>query len=151
MKKNSSTKTLTVLAMAIGLSACTLPGQTVQSGSMDGEDVTYLRELQIAPELRIKDLPVPAGYRYDPKKSMIIEYSDVKAGIIVYNGPDDPNRLIDFFRREFPSYGWTLTSMIEREVTRMIFDKPDRTTELTITPGGGFGSKTEVTIYYAPK
>ena len=142
------------LAMMIMVSAigCAMPGLQTRSSEETTFDssMALLQELQVAPELRLKDLPVPAGYVYLPAKSMIVEYGSTQAGILYYEGPDDPADLIAFFRREMPKYGWRMESMIERDVARMLFDRPERTAELTIG-SAGLGRKASITIYYAPK
>lgn len=148
-----------ILAAAV-LTAMTavgcMPGRTMDDESASttssgGGEVNYLAQLQTAPELRIRDLPIPAGFLYKPDKSMIIEYGAVQAGILVYEGVAEPGELIAYFRREMVKYDWTLVSMIEREDSKMMFQKSGRICELTLRPSPGISKKTLISIYYAPK
>ncbi|MBL4889086.1 MAG: hypothetical protein JKX97_03565 [Candidatus Lindowbacteria bacterium] len=138
------------LPILVFSTACQLPGSKIDDGGLD-LPVDYVEELQVAPELRIRDLPIPAGYVYRAKESMILEYGSVQAGIIKYEGPDDVGSLIEFFRKEMPKYEWNMDNMIEMEDTTMIFNKSTRTCKISIRPSGGLSKKTIVSVYYAPK
>ena len=145
------TITLTaVLAAAALVSAC-LPNQQVKDDYTLSGLSPYVESFQIAPELRIKDLPIPAGFTYRADRSMIIEYGAVQAGIIVYEGTGSAGDLIAFFRREMPRFDWNLLTMIERDDIKMFFEKPGKICEMTIRPASGLMRKSTVTIHYAPK
>jgi hypothetical protein len=151
-KKFTSAAGIAAVLLATGC----MPGRTVDDDSAStaassGSEVNYLAQLQTAPELRIRDLPIPAGFLYKPDKSMIIEYGSVQAGILVYEGVAEPGELINYFRREMVKYDWTLVSMIEREDSKMMFQKSGRVCELTLRPSSGLSKKTLISIYYAPK
>lgn len=141
------TRLLTALCLALAVTACTTAGD-----SMDSSDpsLSYVPEMQTAPELRIKDLPLPNGFNYKPEKSMILEYGNTVAGILLCEGPGDPAEVISFFRREMPKFDWTMSNMIERRETRMIFEKQGKTCELSVYPSG-LSKRTAVYVYYAPK
>jgi hypothetical protein len=143
---------LFVALLAFGLltSAC-MPGQRVEDDYTGTSSTPYIESLQTAPELRIKDLPIPAGYTYQPARSMIIEYGTVQAGIIAYEGTGPAGDLIAFFRREMPRFDWSLSTMIEREEIKMLFEKQGKICELTIRPSSGLSRRNVVSIYYAPK
>lgn len=119
--------------------------------SSDYTSQEYIPPLQTSPELRIKDLPVPAGFVYKPDKSMIIEYGEVIAGIIYYEGAVDAAELIGFYRREMPKYDWNLSSMIERNEVKMIFQKEGKICEIVLRAAAGLSKKSVISIYYAPR
>lgn len=142
-------RTGVILVTGLLFSACQTP-----QGQMKGDDAdaaAYLRELQVAPELRIKDMPVPAGFEYVAKKSMIVEYGSTQAGNIEYVGSGDVSELIAFYKREMGNYDWKLVNLIEMESTTMLFDKPRRSAKVTIGPGSGLSRNSTLNIYYAPK
>jgi hypothetical protein len=153
--------TLSKMMLAVGVLTATtavgcMPGRTMDDSSTSttsssGTEVNYLAQIQTAPELRIRDLPIPAGFLYKPDKSMIIEYGAVQAGILVYEGVAEPGELIGYYRREMVKYDWTLVSMIERDEIKMMFQKTGRICELTLKPSPGISKKTLISIYYAPK
>jgi len=142
-----------ILLSALIISGCAFMPSSEDSNNLssDYSSQEYAAPLQTSPELRIKDLPIPAGFLYKPDKSMIIEYGNVIAGIINYEGTVDAAELIGFFRREMPKYDWNLTSMIEREDVKMIFQKEGRICEITLKPYSGLAKKTIISVYYAPK
>ncbi len=151
----TSLRIMALAASAAMISACTL-GQTTDDSATaaspaSSSEIQYLQPLQTAPELRIRDLPVPAGFLYKPDKSMIIEYGQVTAGILAYEGAIEAGEVIGFYRREMPKFEWTLSSMIEREESRLFFQKEGRICEITIRPGAGLGRRTGIFVYYAPK
>ncbi|HBW47877.1 TPA: hypothetical protein DEF17_08125 [bacterium] len=141
-----------VAVAAIQITSCAaFPTAEDSSTTSDYTSAEYLPPLQTAPELRIKDLPVPAGYLYKADRSMLIEYGNVIAGIINYEGSVDAGELIGFYRREMPKYDWNLTSMIEREEVKMIFQKEGKICEIILKSVGGLSKKSAISIYYAPK
>lgn len=164
MKKNLlfATSFLAALA-ALTVTACVAPGQredenvttmndgTPPSQAAPAPDVSFLPSLQVSPELRIKDLPIPAGYILRSDKSMILEYGQVQAGILLYEGSATAADLVAFYRREMPKFDWNMASMIEREDIRMLFEKTGRNCEIMIRPGTSLSKKTAIFIYYAPK
>lgn len=143
-----------VVLLTIALAGCTMPGQTMDESELYTEsssEVSHLPSLQTAPELRIRDLPVPSGYEYNPAHSMIIEYGTVQAGILRYEGSANPGELIGFYRREMPKFDWELSSMVERDEVRMYFQKAGMICEITISPASGLKRKSIIHVYYAPK
>lgn len=140
-----------VLAIGLLTSAC-LPGRRIEDDYTEASVATpYVESLQTSPELRIKDLPIPAGYVYQPARSMIIEFGAVKAGIIVYEGTGPVGDLVAFFRREMPRFDWNLASMIERDEVKMFFEKPGKICEVTIRPATGLARRNVIVIHYTPK
>ena len=151
---NARQLSLTGVLVLASLAAACLPGQQVEDDytlSSGSGATPYVESLQTAPELRIKDLPVPAGFTYRADRSMIIEYGQVQAGNIVYEGSSPAGELIAFFRREMPRFDWNLATMIEREDIKMFFEKQGKICELTIRPASGLVRRSVVSIYYAPK
>ncbi len=166
MRKTNGTmgRAMLILAVTASLAACAMPGQredddiaTMDSGSTPpaqvspSAEVSFLPTLQISPELRIKDLPIPAGYLYRTDKSMILEYGQVQAGILLYEGSATAGDLVAFYRREMPKFDWNMMSMIEREDIRIMFEKAGKNCEVMIKSGTSLSKKTVISIYYAPK
>ncbi|RMH54407.1 MAG: hypothetical protein D6679_13740 [Candidatus Hydrogenedentota bacterium] len=153
--KGIGTRRMGAAIFGVGLilaAGCTLPEKQADEGSgLAVEEEGVVEELQPAAALRIPDLPVPAGFTYDAAKSMILEYGDVLAGTVYFQGPAEVGAVIEFFRKEMPNYDWQLVSMIEREKVRMVFDKPGKIAQVTISPRQGFAKGSGIFVYYAPK
>lgn len=145
-------KRISIALSLATLAACTMPGQEIDDSELYADSTgAHLPSLQTAAELRIRDLPVPGGYVYDPRHSMIIEYGSTQAGMIRYEGSAPVGDLIEFYRREMPKFDWTLSTMIEREEIRMFFQKTGMICEITIRPATTLSRKSIIQVYYAPK
>lgn len=154
--KSTRMTILTAVFLTAASSTACLPGKTMDDSSSSsatgiGAEVNYLAQIQTAPDLRIRDLPIPAGFLYKPDKSMIIEYGNVQAGIIIYEGTAEAGELVGYYRREMTKYDWTLVSMIERDDVRMMFNKTGRICEVTLRASSGLSRRTTISVYYAPK
>lgn len=147
MNRSRFVATLVIPVLA-GLVACTAP-QT-QTDTASGGDVNYLQPLQTSPELRIRDLPVPAGFVYKPDKSVIFEYGPTLAATMLYEGGSTVGDVIAFYRREMEKFEWTTKAVFEREEVKMIFTKEGRYVSVTIRGTAGLARRTSITIDYIP-
>lgn len=138
-----------VVPFLASLVACSAP-QTQSESSADGGDVNYLQPLQTSPELRIRDLPVPAGFVYKPDKSVIFEYGPTLAATLLYEGGSTVGDVIAFYRREMEKFEWTTKAVFEREEVKMIFTKEGRYVSVTIRGSSGLARRTSITIDYIP-
>lgn len=140
---------LAVLAAVTVSAACTAP-QTQTDPLATGGDVNYLQPLQTSPELRIRDLPVPAGFTYKADRSVILEYGPTLAATLLYEGSSPIGDVISFYRREMEKFEWTTKAVFEREEVKMIFTKEGRYCAVTLRGSSGLGRRTSITIDYVP-
>ncbi len=144
-----SVVTLGILAAVLASAACTAP-QTQADPASSGGDINYLQPLQTSPELRIRDLPVPAGFTYKADRSVILEYGPTLAATLLYEGSSSIGDVIAFYRREMEKFEWTTKAVFEREEVKMIFTKEGRYCAVTLRGSSGLGRRTTITIDYVP-
>lgn len=141
---------LAVSAVAvIGLSSCTAP-QTRTDATSGTAEVNYLQPLQTSPELRIRDLPVPAGFLYKAERSVVLEYGPTMAATLLYEGTAPIGDVIAFYRREMEKFEWVTKAVFEREEVKMIFTKEGRYVAVTLRGSSGLARRTSITIDYVP-
>jgi hypothetical protein len=81
---------------------------------------------------RFEDLPVPATMNLMRSDSYIFEAGGFRAGILVYEGKDDPADLVKYYRENMPQHNWKLVSVFEHEEANMVFQKPGWSCNITI-------------------
>ncbi len=121
MKKKSLSVKLLIwgyLLIGLGVQGCTdfLSTQTIKP-----------RESEKPPPLltsyRFEDIPLPSGMTLNRKESFVYETKMTKAGLLVYEGKGEMERLANFFKEQMPNYQWRLVSNFELHNVMLIFTK----------------------------
>jgi hypothetical protein len=81
---------------------------------------------------RFEDLPVPATMNLIRSDSYIFEAGGFRAGILVFEGKEDPADLVKYYRENMPQHNWKLTSVFEHEEANLVFQKPGWSCNITI-------------------
>ncbi len=88
-----------------------------------------------APVSPIADIPVPAGFAMDASKSnsTVVPATSFRTAYHYYKGSDDVLPVVNFYRTQMPTKGWTLVdqNQMKNEVT-LRFSKSKEAAAITI-------------------
>ncbi|MCD6539526.1 MAG: hypothetical protein J7K37_02350 [Candidatus Omnitrophica bacterium] len=83
-----------------------------------------LRELE-SQSFKYEDIPLPKGFRFLIKDSIVTETGKTRAGTLVFKGKALPSEITNFYKTNMPHYGWRLLNTIEGKQSLMNFKKKD--------------------------
>lgn len=95
---------------------------------------------------RFEDIPLPSGMTLLRKESFIYETKMTKAGLLVYEGKGDMERLANFFKDQMPNYQWRLVSNFELHNVMLIFTKEGWASVIYILPQGDEMKRIEIRV-----
>jgi hypothetical protein len=72
---------------------------------------------------RFEDIPLPPGMTLNRKESFIYETRTTKAGLLIYEGKGEMEKLANFFKQQMPNYQWRLVSNFELHSVMLTFIK----------------------------
>ncbi len=129
-------RTLFLLGL-LALGACNAMG----SGSSD-------TGAPAAPVGQISGIALPSGHTVDQSNSLVLGEGDRWTGRYTYTQNSKPADMLDYYRREMPSYGWTEISVVRAETSVLTFQSPStqRLATVQITPRTLFGSRVSITV-----
>ena len=114
-----------------------------------GERTRTPTVLQPGPQFFVIDVPVPNRFDLERRRSTH-DYSGGQRSVKhFYTGREDPQAVANFYRQEMLKYKWELVDQrLQNGVDHLNFNKGDETCQVRIekTPGGWFGSKTQVCV-----
>jgi hypothetical protein len=142
------------LKLALTLFVCAIVTVTTGCaglmGAKAGGDIEgsgeILTGIPLAPDFRIADIPVPAGFEFDRPNSFVFQNSAMDVGSIKYAGKEDISAVAQFYLDEMERYKWTLLSVTEQDTIVMIFDKPEKACQVLLTRKT-FGTLIQVSFY----
>jgi hypothetical protein len=91
-------------------------------------------EKTIPTSYRFEDIPLPPGMNLNRKESFVYETKATKAGLLVYEGKGQMERLANFFKQQMPNYQWRMVSNFELNNVMLIFIKEGWSSVIYITP-----------------
>ncbi|MGB9629132.1 MAG: hypothetical protein ACPL6D_10760 [Thermodesulfobacteriota bacterium] len=144
MKKKS-------LKVKILMWGCLLVGLGVY-GCADLFSTSTLRERSpetpqpILTSYRFEDIPLPSGMTLNRKESFVYETKMTKAGLLVYEGKGDMERLANFFKDQMPNYQWRLVSNFELHNVMLIYTKEGWASVIYILPQGDEMKRIEIRV-----
>jgi hypothetical protein len=83
---------------------------------------------------RFEDIPLPPGMTFNRKESFIYETRTTKAGLLVYGGKGEIEKLANFFKQQMPNHQWRLVSSFEFNNVMLAFIKEGWSSVLSIIP-----------------
>lgn len=81
-----------------------------------------------------EDIPLPSGMTLNRKESFVYETKATKAGLLVYEGKAEMERLASFFKQQMPNHQWRLVSNFELHNVMLIFIKEGWCSVIYISP-----------------
>jgi hypothetical protein len=118
-----------VLILIIGLYGCAdlFSSRTVR------EREAEVRQ-PIPTSYRFEDIPLPPGMTLNRKESFIYETRTTKAGLLIYEGKGEMEKLANFFKQQMPNYQWRLVSNFELHNVMLTFIKEGWSSVIYIIP-----------------
>ncbi len=105
--------------------------------------------MPLAPDFRIADVPVPAGFEFIRDHSFVFQNSDMDVGRIEYIGKKvNVADVAQFYLDEMGRYNWSLLNVTEHGTILLLFEKPDKSCTVLLTTKGR-GALIQIT--FSPK
>ena len=128
-------------------------GLSILAGCAAVQDNTYSSTINPdipEPSLKLKfdDVPVPSGFKLLPSYSYSFQSGSIRAGVLVYKGMPDADRVVAFYREQMPINGWTTLSIVEYGKRLLAFDRTNETCVINVEPRS---FSTRITITVSPK
>lgn len=99
--------------------------------------------------LKFTDVPVPVGLKSLPQQSYSFESSGVRVGVLKYQGKNNPDQIVNFYKEQMAMYNWNLVNIVEYDQRLMNFERGNETCIITMQPiDWGY---TMLTISLGPK
>jgi len=134
-----------LLTMGLLLTACQTTGwpwqrQPQPAPAPPPDDVATLDEappppepgLQLSPDQRFPDIPLPIGVNEEPKATYVFQNSSLAVGRMVYTTKATMNELAQFYMKECPREDWSLKNLTQTSTVVMTFEKPGKRLLVTI-------------------
>jgi hypothetical protein len=100
----------------------------------------------IATSYRFEDIPLPPGMTLNRKESFIYETRATKAGLLIYEGRGEMEKLSNFFKQQMPKYQWRLVSNFELQNVMLTFIKEGWSSIIYILPQEGEMKRIEIRV-----
>ena len=104
------------------------------SGIKDSEKRAEFDEKLNKKNYRLKDIPVPRNFKLITKKSFLFESTGTRAGNLVYVGEENYVRVINFYKDNMHSYGWSMIRTFEQKSTLMTYQKKGWIVHIHVQP-----------------
>ena len=95
-----------------------------------------------------EDIPVPKEMKLITEKSFLVEYVNLKGGIMHFEGRVKPLSLFNFFYVGLQKEGWNLVGYFKYGPYILLMEKPDRECVVRIADSGW---NTNLEIWITPK
>ena len=84
--------------------------------------------------LKFSDVPVPVGLKSLPQQSYSFESSGVRVGVLKYQGKNNPDQIVNFYKEQMAMYNWNLVNIVEYGQRLMNFERENETCIITMQP-----------------
>jgi len=135
------------LSIACCLITAALTGCSTLSGNNDAKSANP-GVLEPQAILKFNDVPVPVGLKSLPAQSYSFESSGVRVGVLKYQGKNNPDQVVSFYKEQMAMYNWNLVNIIEYGQRLLNFERENETCIITLEPKG---SSILLTISLGPK
>ena len=95
-----------------------------------------------------EDIPIPKEMKLIVDKTFLVEYANLKGGIMHFEGRVEPLSLFNFFYTGLQRNGWNLVGYFKYGPYILLMDKPDKECVIRIEDGGW---NTRLEIWITPK
>ncbi len=104
--------------------------------------------MPLAPDFRIADIPVPAGFEFDRNHSFVFQNSQMDVGRIQYAGRAPIADVAQFYLDEMVRYNWALLNVTEHGTIMLFFEKSGKACQVLLSPKG---RTTLIQVSFFPK
>lgn len=98
--------------------------------------------------LKFSDVPVPVGFKLIPQDSYFFEASNVRVGLLKYQGKGNIEQVVSFFKEQMVMYNWDLLNVVEYGQRLLNFDRESETCIISLLPKG---NNIDITVAIGPK
>ncbi|GAB4341692.1 MAG: hypothetical protein Kow0099_18580 [Candidatus Abyssubacteria bacterium] len=145
MKLKLALTSFLCMALVIMSGCSTIQRNTAADTEAGGENIAT--GIPLAPDFRIADIPVPAGFEFDREHSFVFQNGVIDVGSIQYVGKEDITDVAQFYVDEMPRYNWTLLNVAEHQTVTMTFDKPEKACQVLLSPKPVRGTVIHISFY----
>jgi hypothetical protein len=85
---------------------------------------------------KFSDIPVPVGLKNLPAQSYSFESSGVRVGVLKYQGKNNPEQVVNFYKEQMAMYNWNLVNIVEYGQRLLNFERENESCIITIEPRG---------------
>jgi hypothetical protein len=100
---------------------------------------------KVSTSYQFEDIPLPPGMVLNRKESFIYETKTTKAGLLIYEGKGEMDKLVNFFKQQMPNYQWRMVSNFELHNVMLTFMKEGWSSIIYILPQGD-GNRIEIRV-----
>lgn len=86
--------------------------------------------------LKFSDVPIPVGLKSLPAQSYSFESSGVRVGVLKYQGKNNPDQVVNFYKEQMAMYNWNLVNIIEYGQRLLNFERENETCIIIMEPKG---------------
>ena len=101
-------------------------------------------------DVSFEDIPVPAGFILERKKSYSFQNDVTRVGRLVYKGRSSINNVLAFYQQQMPLHGWQEMSYIDYRSSIRYYQKEGQSCIITVQPKCGWHN-VRVIISVQPK
>ncbi|MDD5692341.1 MAG: hypothetical protein PHP10_04095 [Candidatus Omnitrophica bacterium] len=87
--------------------------------------------------LKFSDIPVPVGFKSLTQQSYSFESSGVRVGVLKYQGKNNPDLVVNFYKEQMPMYNWNLVNIVEYGQRLLNFERESESCIITLEQKGG--------------
>jgi len=106
--------------------------------------------LQLSPDQRFKDIPLPVGLREDMERTFVYQSSTLQVGRMVYTSRASVTDLTNFFIAQCPTAQWELKDVLEAGGKSLVYTKPGKRL-VVLVQSLGFAKGRRVIITMTPE
>lgn len=136
------------LSVIISLGLISLAGCSTMAGNknVSASGTAELLEPQVM--LKFTDIPVPTGFKALPQESYSFESSGVRVAVLKYQGKQNLDRVVNFYKEQMAMYSWSLLNAVEYGQRLLNFERDNESCIITLAAKG---SVVIITITLGPK
>lgn len=146
-------KSLSALALAIALSACTqtpfgvYKSPDVETYNEKGEAQmrTAAKDFESGVIKAFPDIPIPATHKINLEKSVIFTSPSQTIGKVTLEGAGDVDSLFRFYETNMTTNGWSMVNAFQSSTSSMYFAKPGRFVAIIIETAAA-GSRVYINV-----
>ncbi|NQU08593.1 MAG: hypothetical protein HQ583_08530 [Candidatus Abyssubacteria bacterium] len=106
--------------------------------------------IPLAPDFRIADIPIPAGFEFVRDASFVFQNSTMDVGRIQYVGKEQIEDVAQFYLDEMARYNWTLFNVAEYGAIMLFFEKPDKSCQVLLSPKARGSTLIQISFFPKP-
>lgn len=106
--------------------------------------------IPLAPDFRIADIPIPAGFEFVRGASFVFQNSAMDVGRIQYVGKEQIEDVAQFYLDEMARYNWTLFNVAEYGAIMLFFEKPDKSCQVLLSPKARGSTLIQISFFPKP-